>query len=149
MVVCILSANEENLQTYIFDTCHKINGVVHVCKMPTVASLSEMVFSHLSTWYSQLSESSLIQQSLAQDLHTGPRPYGKVRVMETVAIVKASKPIYNANSFTKHKKVYLTTHSKTSFDTKHKKSTKNVQQCQARCLDVITWLSSPAVTSLH
>jgi len=44
--------------------------------------------------------------------------------METVAIVKASKPIYNANSFTKHKKVYLKTLSKTSFDTKHKKVNK-------------------------
>jgi hypothetical protein len=36
MVVCILSVNEQNLQTCIFNTCHKTNVVVHVCKMPTV-----------------------------------------------------------------------------------------------------------------
>jgi hypothetical protein len=88
-----------------------------------------------------------------QELHTGPRPYGKVGVMETVAIVKTSKMTYNAYPFTKHKKVYLTTHSKTSLAQSIKKSTKNVQQCQSRCykpgLDAITWLSSSAVTSLQ
>lgn len=39
-----------------------------------------------------------------QELHTGPRPYGKVGVIETVAIVKTSKPTYNAYSFTEHKR---------------------------------------------
>ena len=146
MVVCILSVNEQNLKTCIFDTCHKTNGVIHVCKMPTVARLSEMVFSHLSAWYSRLPGSSLIQQSLA---HNRSYILDQGLMAKLVATVKTPKPIYNANSFTKHKKIYLTTHSKISFDTKHKRSTKNVQQYQARCLDVITWLSSPAVTSMH
>lgn len=47
--------------------CHKTNGVVCICKMPTVASLSEMVFSHLSASYSQLPGSSVIWQSLAHN----------------------------------------------------------------------------------
>jgi hypothetical protein len=81
-----------------------------------------------------------------QKLHKGQRSYGKAGVIETVPIVKTSKPNYNAYSFTKHKKVYLTTHSKTSLTQSINKSTNNVQQWQSRCykagLDAVTSLRS-------
>ena len=101
-----------------------------------MTSLSEMVFSHLSAWYSQLSGKSLIQQSLAHN-----RSYildrglmGKLGLWKLWPLLRhqnlLTMPIhcYNAYSFTKHKKVYWTTHSKTSLTQSIKKSTKNVQQ---------------------
>jgi len=59
--------------------------------------------------------------------------------METVAIVKTSKPTYNAYSFTKHKKVYLTAHSKTSLTQSIKKSTRMYSNVNPGAINLV-WM---------